>query len=305
MAGDLANRSRSDRPPPRDSTRTAPRRRSRRRLATAVVLLLFGGLSLPPAMRFLTHFLTYHPRKGQTATPADAGLAFESVELAAEDGVRVTAWWIPRPGTDRVLLFLHGNAGNLSGRVERVHELQALGASVLALDYRGYGLSDGRPSPVGLVLDARAAWDHLVEVRGVAPHEIVVFGSSLGAAVALELAGATRPARVVLEAPFLSIRDMAREMVPFLPRFLVPDWHDNRAAIRRVTTDVTIFHGTADEVVPFEHGRALAREGQRVTFHRVPDAGHIVLAEEVSRAAIARFRALVREPSASPGGSSW
>jgi len=270
-----------------------------RRLGTALVLVLLL-VSFPVTMRFVTRALLYHPTVGQTATPADVGLAFEAVELEAADGVRTIAWWVPGADGGRTVLFLHGNAGNLSNRVPRLRALHDAGVSVLALDYRGYGLSEGRPTPAGLALDARAAWEHVVGARARRPSDVVVFGSSLGAAVALELAGAIEPVRVVLEAPFLSVRAMAREAVPFAPTFLVPNWHDNVAAIARVDVPITIFHGTADRVVPPEHGRALAAASERAELRLVEGAGHHALAPDVARGAFEQLRGLLRAPDDAP-----
>ena len=262
-----------------------------------VAMLALLGTS-PPAMRFLTRTLLYHPSVGESATPADVGLKFEALDLRAADGIALRAWWVPAKQRSRPVLFLHGNAGNLSNRVERLRELHDAGLSVLALDYRGYGLSSGRPTPAGMALDARAAWDHLTGPAAHAAQDVVLFGSSLGAAVALELAAQVTPARVVLEAPFLSVRAMARETVAFLPLFVVPDWHDNLATLQRVRVPVAIFHGTADRVVPFEHGRALAASSEAASFHAVDGAGHHVLSPDISMPDFQRFCALL---SAGPG----
>ena len=270
-----------------------PQKRSPWRLVAVLVVVALLGTS-PPAMRFVTRAFLYHPSTGESATPADLGLEFEAVALQAADGTDLHAWWVPRADASGTVLFLHGNAGNLSNRVERLRHLHDAGLAVLALDYRGYGLSSGRPSPSGMALDARAAWDHLIGSRSLASSEVVVFGSSLGAAIALELAAEIEPARVVLEAPFLSVRAMAREVVSILPLSIVPDWHDNAATLRRVRAPVAVFHGTADRVVPYEHGRSLAESSERATFYSVEGAGHHVLAPDISAVAFQQFCALLR-----------
>lgn len=249
--------------------------------------------SFSPVFRRLTYALLYHPETGEQATPADVGLAFERVGLTAADGVSLSAWWIPAPGSRRALLFLHGNAGNLSSRVERLRALHDAGLAVLALDYRGYGRSSGRPTPEGTALDARAAWDHLVGPRGLAPGEIALFGSSLGAAVALELAASVpAPAAVLLEAPFLSLRAMARDLHPLVPRFLVPKSYDNAARAPGVRAPVTLWHGTEDEVVAIDQARRLARTpGWQARLIELPGAGHACIDSPERYAQLARAAA--------------
>jgi len=221
-----------------------------------VVLVAMGLLSL--ALPMIARHLIFHPTAGEQATPAERGLEYAALRLSPEAGLLLTAWYLPAPGARRTVLYLHGNAGNLSDRVWRLARLASEGLAVLAFDYRGFGLSEGRPSVRGTGLDARAAWDHLTGERGLEPGEIVLVGSSLGAAVALQLVeSGARPAAVILEAPFASIRAMSRAVFPLLPAFLVPDHYDNLAAARRLDLPLAIYHGTADQVVPFEQGRRL------------------------------------------------
>ncbi|MCA1616703.1 MAG: alpha/beta hydrolase, partial [Acidobacteria bacterium] len=146
----------------------------------------------------------------------------EDVWLAAADGVRLHAWFCApeAAAADRAVLFLHGNAGNVSHRRAQIDALAALPASVLIIDYRGYGRSEGSPSERGLYRDARAAWEHLTKARGFRPDSVVVFGESLGGAVAVDLASQVRPCALVLQSTFTSIADMAAEVMPFVPRFI-------------------------------------------------------------------------------------
>ena len=129
----------------------------------------------------------FHPSPGADLRPAQIGLQGEDVFLETEDGVRIHGFWLPAEGADRALLFFHGNAGNASHRLPNAAALVGLGAHVLLLDYRGYGLSEGRPSEAGVYADARAGLAHLVETRGIEEGRIVVFGRSLGGAVAVDL----------------------------------------------------------------------------------------------------------------------
>jgi uncharacterized protein len=215
-----------------------------------VLGLVAGGFYvMQPAMVFL-------PSRELAASPADWGLDYEDVWLQAEDGVRLHAWYLPRPGARRVLLFFHGNAGNISHRQASLEIFHRLGLNLLILDYRGYGRSEGRPSEAGLYRDARAAWDHLVEVRGVAPPDIVLFGRSLGGAVAAQLASQVQPGALTLESTFSSARDLVREIYPLLSWLIVRRFElDTVARLARVRCPVLVLHSPDDEIIPFELGR--------------------------------------------------
>lgn len=215
-----------------------------------VLALVAGGLYvMQPAMVFL-------PSRELAATPADWGLEYEDVWLQADDGVRLHGWYLPYPGARRVLLFFHGNAGNISHRQDSLEIFHRLGLNVLILDYRGYGRSEGRPSEAGLYRDARAAWDHLVEVRGVAPSDIVLFGRSLGGAVAAQLASQAQPGALILESTFSSARDMAREIYPILSWLIVRRFDLNTVErLGAVSCPVLVLHSRDDEIIPFELGR--------------------------------------------------
>ena len=134
--------------------------------------------------------LVYYPQIGReiAITPQAYGLAFESVEIATEDGENLHAWWVPAAGARGTVLIFHGNAGNISHRLDYLLMFRRLGYSTLIVDYRGYGKSTGSPSEDGTYRDAVAAWRHLTEGRGIRPADIVIFGESLGAAVASWLA---------------------------------------------------------------------------------------------------------------------
>jgi fermentation-respiration switch protein FrsA (DUF1100 family) len=220
--------------------------------------------------------LIYHPSREHDVSARALGLAHESVALTAEDGVRLDALFLPARGSRVTVLLAHGNAGNLSHRLDRVIFLQArLRADVLLFDYRGYGRSEGSPDEEGTYRDGRAAYRWLVEQRGVSPDRLVLFGESIGSAIALDLA-VSRPCRaLVLEAPFTSVPDMARVVLPFLPRAFVRTQYDNLAKVGRLRVPLLVLHGDRDEVVPFSQGRRLfesAPEPKR--FYSIPGAGH-------------------------------
>ena len=232
-------------------------------IVVAVVLALkIGVLVLEP--RF-----TFFPVRAYFETPAAAGLPFEDVFLRTEDGVRLHGWFIPaeeRAGEDAVtLLFFHGNAENIGGCLDLAALARPAGYNLLLLDYRGYGKSEGRPSERGLYRDGEAALLHLKSRAGVDPGRIVVWGRSIGAAVAVHLAagdGGSLPgvAGVILESPFTSVPDLLRSGGHYallaMSRFGTYRF-DSAARIGRVAAPVLVIHGTDDEIAPFELGRRL------------------------------------------------
>jgi fermentation-respiration switch protein FrsA (DUF1100 family) len=224
----------------------------------------------------------YYPDPHWWATPADLGLNAEDVWLSPEPGVRLHAWFFPQPQAIAVartellgtLLFCHGNAGNVSHRLENVYHLVHAGFEVLLFDYRGYGRSTGQPSEDGLYRDAEVAWAHLVERCGKAAGPRVVFGRSLGGAVAVELATRVGPDGLILESTFTSIRTLARFLFP-LPLPELPVRYDSLAKIGRIRTTLLAIHGEEDELIPFADGRALFEAApQSKAWYPIPGAGH-------------------------------
>jgi fermentation-respiration switch protein FrsA (DUF1100 family) len=240
-------------------------------LRLVVVLCLLGGLLLLFETRFI-----YFPTRGHDATPSGLGLAHEDVWLTAEDGVRIHGWYLPVPEARWVTLLSHGNAGNISDRLDRALLLQArLKSSVFLYDYRGYGASEGSPDEAGTYRDARAAYRYLVEEKRVKAEELVLFGESLGSAVSLELALDHPAAALVLEAPFTSVRDMARTTIlaPLAP--FVRTRYESLARVPRLRMPLLVVQGDRDEIVPPAQGRRLfeaAPEPKR--YYAIPGAGH-------------------------------
>ncbi len=239
-----------------------------------VVLLAFVGLQVAPLL--FEKKLIYIPYRDLELTPTDLGLRFEEVELRTEDDLRLHGWFLPVPDAALAVLVCHGNAGNISHRLDRTLLLQSkLKLSVFLFDYRGYGKSEGSPDEEGTYADGRAAYQYLLD-RGFAPSRIVLFGESLGAAVAVQLAQEKQAAALVLESPFTSIPDMAAAVYPFLPfGRLVSTRYDNLEKISSIQMPLLILHGTRDRTIPFEQGERLfqaASEPKR--FKAIPGAGH-------------------------------
>ena len=204
------------------------------------------------------------PTRALEATPQDIGLDYETVQLATADGEQLHGWYVAVPDARATLLFCHGNAGNISHRLESLRIFHTLGLNVLIFDYRGYGQSTGKPSEAGTYRDVDAAWHYLLDERRLAPQGIVIAGRSLGAAVAADLASRTAPAAVVLESAFMSVPAMAAEIYPWLPSRLPGLYrYDNQAKLARITRPLLIVHSRDDEIVPFAHAATLFAEAGR------------------------------------------
>ncbi|MCC5886636.1 MAG: alpha/beta hydrolase [Gammaproteobacteria bacterium] len=211
--------------------------------------------------------LPHVPGRALVATPERIGLDYEDVHFAAEDGIRLHGWFVPVPEAGRTLLFMHGNAGNISHRLESLRIFHRLGLNVFIFDYRGYGQSEGRPSEPGLHADALAALRYLEAERGVPPAEVVAFGRSLGGAVAACLAAREPLAGLILESTFISVPELAAELYPWLPvRLLARLQYDALGCLEEAAgqreqgrrTPVLVVHSPDDDIVPFRHGQVLA-----------------------------------------------
>lgn len=253
-------------------------------------------------------FLSHIPGRALTTTPEAIGLAYESVMIPTEDGERIHAWYVPAtrrgqnlgsdPGSDLnatpVLLFFHGNAGNISHRLDSIRIFNQLGVDVLIVDYRGYGESTGKPGEEGVYLDGEAAWNYLVETRGVEPDRIVIFGRSLGAVVGARLASRYSPGGLIIESGFTSGVDMARRLYPFLPARLITRLEFPLIDFaRELRCPVLVIHSRDDEIIPFDMGKAIyqAVPGEDKTFLEIW-GGHntgFYLSESVYIPALEKF----------------
>lgn len=224
-------------------------------IVTAIIgiYILFAGF----LFIFQSHYV-YYPEHTISADPSNIGLEFESVSFETEDRVKLSGWFIPSKAASGVILFCHGNAGNISHRLESIQIFHRLGLDVFIFDYRGYGLSEGKPSEIGTYRDAEAVWQYLVEERQVSPNRIVFFGRSLGGAVAAWLAHRHTPGALILESTFTSIPDIGARLYPYLPVRLLSRFKYNTVEyLDEVDCPVLIIHSREDEIMPFSHGQRL------------------------------------------------
>ncbi len=238
--------------------------RNRMSLPSALVFLLLAAAAYGALVLLVScsqSRLIYFPdmpSRELTATPRQIGLAYESVEFTTDDGVKLHGWFVPAAEPRGTLLFFHGNAGNISHRLDSLRIFHDLGLSSLILDYRGYGQSEGTPSEEGTYLDAEAALRFLQEQRGVAAGDLIVFGRSLGAAIAAHLASRHRVRALILESAFASVPEMAAALYPFLPtRWLVRFSYATKDYVGQRSCPLLVIHSRDDEIVPFEQGQTL------------------------------------------------
>ena len=227
--------------------------------------LLLIGVCIYAVLTAFIYFrqssLIYYPNMpGRTldVTPREIGLAYQDVELLTEDNIKLHGWFIPNESAKGTLLFFHGNAGNISHRLESIKLFHKLGLNVFIIDYRGYGQSDGKVSEKGTYRDARAAWKYLSETRGISTNQIIIFGRSLGASIAAWLASEHSPAALIIESGFTSVPSMAKRLYPFLPvRWLAVFSYDTKQYVANISCPVLIAHSRNDDIIPFAEGLEL------------------------------------------------
>ncbi len=252
----------------------------------------YVALALALMPRFADQFVYFPTREHDGGTPAALRLAFEDVALVAADGVRLHAWWVPASPAQRTVLFLHGNAGNISHRLDKLAVLHGLAANVLLLDYRGYGRSEGAPDEEGTYRDAEAAYEWLRQ-RGIAEGAIVAYGESLGGPIAVDLAARRPLGGAVLESAPSSIAGVAQHHYPWVPiEWVLSVRYDALAKIGRVRAPILILHSPSDEIVPFAMAEALRQAATApVTFVRLA-GGHndaFIAAADAYRSALRAF----------------
>lgn len=236
------------------------------------------GLAFPDSSQgAMEHRYIFFPERELVGTPGLLGLPYEEVRFSAADGVSLHGWYIPGTPGLPLVLFCHGNAGNISHRLDNLFLFNRLGVSVFIFDYRGYGQSTGETSEEGTYDDARGALAWLVE-KDWSPARMIYFGRSLGAGVAVQLALENPPGGLVLESPFPSIAAMGWHHNPLL--YLLLGWalnarYDNLDKIEKIQVPLLLFQGTQDAIVPEKMARRLfARANEPKTYHPVAGAGH-------------------------------
>jgi hypothetical protein len=228
-------------------------------LVGKILLALYIALLL--ILVITQHSMVYYPNlpsRELVATPEQLGLDYENIHFATEDGQQLHGWYVPAKQDSDVLLFFHGNAGNISHRLDSISVFHRLQLSIFIFDYRGYGNSTGTPSESGTYQDAQAAYHYLVRQRDVSPDRLIYFGRSLGGAVASHLAVEHPPKALILESTFTSAPDMASRLLPVFPlRWLTRFSYSNISNLKSIHCPVLIVHSPDDEIIPYTLGRQL------------------------------------------------
>lgn len=230
----------------------------RRVIRTALIALTVVVLALLACTRWIESHSVFYPLKDVQETPKDVGILYEEVTIPTADGVRLNAWFVRgSPASKSIMIFCHGNGGNIGHRVLWLKAFHDLGLNVLLFDYRGYGKSTGRPSEQGVYQDAVAVYDYLMHRPDVDRHHITAYGESLGGAVAIDLATKRSLGGLVVDSSFSSARDMAKLLYPGLPTWFMTCRFDSVTKVRHLEIPKLFIHNYDDSIIPFVIGRRL------------------------------------------------
>jgi fermentation-respiration switch protein FrsA (DUF1100 family) len=224
-----------------------------------VVFLLAGAYLFVCLLVYIFQSRLIHfPDHKLVTNPGTIGLEHQDAFFETDDGLRLHGWFVPSPGSQMTVLFCHGNAGNISHRLDSIRIFYDMGLSVFIFDYRGYGRSEGKISESGLYSDASAARKYLIEELGASPLSIIYFGRSLGSAAAIELATRHQPPALIAESSFPSVCELGAKFYPWLPaRWLCRIRYDSRARVAALQCPKLFIHSRDDDIVPISLGRRL------------------------------------------------
>jgi len=259
-----------------------------------VFIIAAGGYILLAALLFFFQVsLVYRPTRGFMATPDQASMDYEDVYFQTSDGVQLNGWFVPAESPKGTVLMFHGNGGNISHRLDTIAIFHKLGYNAMIIDYRGYGRSEGSPSERGTYRDAEAVWTYLTRKRKIDPKRIVLFGRSLGGAVAAWLAVEKHSAGLIIESTFTSVPDRGAELYKFLPvRFLARINYDTLGRIGKLRCPLLVVHSRDDSIIPFHHGEQLFAAAKEPKQFREISGGHndgFMTSESVYTDALSEF----------------
>jgi hypothetical protein len=251
-------------------------RSTRSAVLNAILIGLVAYAAVVGLLYVLQRQLMYLPDTGRPDLVKAELPGLSEVQIATRDGLQLLSWYRPAPAGGKTIAYFHGNGGHIGYRAARARIFAEAGYGVFLLSYRGYGSNAGKPTEEGLYADARAALDFLV-AQGIPPERTILYGESLGTAVAVRMAVERKVAAVILEAPFTSAASLAQHHYPFVPaKWLLQDRFDSSARIAEVRAPILVLHGTEDRVTPSRFGETLfaaAREPKEL--HLLSGAGHV------------------------------
>ena len=224
-----------------------------------IILLLY--LMVTIFVYFFQRKLLYHPSVPANFTQEKSGLGldydFEKIKIEVNNNIQLNGWLHIKDIEKKTILFLHGNAGNLDNRIYKLNYLGSLDINFLIISWRGYSLSDGKPTEYGLYEDAKSAVNYLLN-KGILQKDIILYGESLGTGIAVEIGQNKNFAGIILEAPFTSMIDLGQKYYPFFPvKFLLKDKYESKKKIKNLKSPILIIHGKKDKIVPFYMGEKI------------------------------------------------
>ncbi len=218
--------------------------------------------------------IAFYPDKINVPNKDQLPIDIDEFYLKSEDEISIQCLWLPRPGSDKLIIYFHGNAGNVYHRLDTLQILRNIGVNVVGVSYRGYGKSEGSPSESGIFKDGQAVYQH-VKKKGFTPGRIMIFGRSIGTTVAVNTAVDQPIAGLILVTPLTTGKAMARKGGFGILSFIAGNSFDNFGKINRIRTPLLIVHGTHDRVIPFEFGKQLYDQAKMPKqFIRIEDANH-------------------------------
>ncbi|VAX36549.1 hypothetical protein MNBD_UNCLBAC01-88 [hydrothermal vent metagenome] len=252
-----------------------------------IFLLIFIIIMLILCVRHLERTSIFFPSREIIATPMDVGIFFEDVLIQTEDGLGLHGWFVKAKAPQGTLLFMHGNAGNISGRLEKIKLFYEMGLNVLIFDYRGFGKSEGSATEAGMYIDATAAYDYLKGRTDIEQDKIIAYGASLGGVAVINVASKRTFSHLIIDSSFTNAVDMAKHVFPIIPSFLVKTRLDSLTKIKHIDAPKLFFHSREDQTVPFDLGWKLfeAAKGPKEFVEIIGShmGGHVYSREEFVR----------------------
>ena len=223
-----------------------------------ITIILLSYIAFLLYIYFFQSKMVFFPLKKIDYTPNDIGLKYEEIIFESFDKTRLYGWFIPAKNAKATILFLHGNAGNISHRLESIKIFNKLGLNVFIFDYRGYGKSEGKINEKNCYKDASSAYKYLLENKSLKEKDIIIFGRSLGGSIAAYLASKTKSKALIIESTFTSAKELAKDIYSFLiPSFVIRYSFNTAKYLKNVKSPVLIIHSKDDEIISFKHGKTL------------------------------------------------
>ena len=239
-----------------------------------IVYIILGFSLIFGYVRYLEIRGIFFPTTNIELTPAAINLSYEDVYIQTKDNLKINGWFISCNNAKYTVLFFSGNAGNIGHRLDKISILNGIGLNIFIIDYRGYGLSQGRPSERGLYRDAEAAYEYLLNSRRILPNQIILYGESLGTAVAINLASEFKVKAIILEGAFSSGKDMAKTIYPFIPAFFFSNKFNSWQKIKNMDVPKLFLHSVDDEIVPLDFARKLFDSASEPKYFEQLRGGH-------------------------------